>query len=411
MKTVKYIFVALLLSSFVYAGNKQNQNEDALIMKALVYANSNPKEAAQTWKKLFELTNNEKYLVEYFYSSLAYRDIKDVIKELKVVLSKKKSKELYELLGGLYSKDGNTDGVIEVIEDMSDKDIESMYELAYLYSLKGDDNKSLSIYRKLYKKEHNWKSLKGVISILYKQKKEKEASDLLWKAIQKDKLPTEAYMVYAGFLNLTKDSNKAIYIFKKLYSKTKDKKYIKQLISLYLYKKDYNDLIKLLEQTHYDDSLLYELYISRKEIVKAYKLLDGLYKESKNPKWIGEKAILTYEIASSYNSVDKKVLKRMSNLFDKAFKLGLKGAMYYNYYGYTLIDYDYELNKGIEYVKKAVAIDSKNIFYLDSLAWGYYKLGKCTEAKKVATDMLKLGQIKEEDILEHIKKIENCKDK
>ena len=409
MKIVKYILVALLLSSVTYAGDKKS--EDELIMQALVYADNNPKEAAQTWKKLFELTNNEKYLVEYFYASLAYRDIKDVIRELKVVLSKKKSKELYELLGGLYSKDGNTDGVIEVIEDMSNKDIDSMYELAYLYSLKGKDNKSLKIYKKIYKKEHSWKSLKGVISILYKQKKEAEASALLWKAIQKDKLPTEAYMVYAGFLNLKKDSNKAIYVFKKLYSTTKDKKYLKQLISLYLYKKDYDSLIRLLEKTHYDDSLLYELYISKQESTKAFGLLDDLYEKTKNPKWIGEKAILTYEIANSYDAVDKRVIKAMSNLFDKAFKLGLNSPMYYNYYGYTLIDYDYEIKKGIEYVKKAIAIDSKNIFYLDSLAWGFYKLGKCTEAKKIAKDMQKLGKIKEDDILEHIKKIENCKDK
>ena len=409
MKTIKYILVVLLLSSVIYADNKKS--EDELIMQALVYSDSNPKEAAETWKKLFELTNNEKYLVEYFYASLAYRDIKDVIKELKVVLSKKKSKELYELLGGLYSKDGNTDGVIEVMEDMSGKDIDSMYELAYLYSLKGEDNKSLSIYKKIYKKEHTWKSLKGIISILYKHKKEAEASALLWNAIQKEKLPTEAYMVYTGFLNLKKDTKKAIYVFTKLYSITKDKKYIKQLISLYLYAKDYNKLIKLLEQTHYDDSLLYELYISKQENVKAYSLLDDLYEKTKNPKWIGEKAILTYEIANSYQAVDKRVLKAMSNLFEKAFKLGLNSGMYYNYYGYTLIDYNYNIKKGIEYAKKAIATNSKNIFYLDSLAWGFYKLDKCAEAKKIASDMKKLGKIEEDDILEHIKKIENCKDK
>jgi len=409
MKIVKYILVALLLGSIAYSGEKQS--EDELIMQALVYSHKKPKEAAQTWKKLFELTNNEKYLVEYFYASLAYRDIKDTIKELKVVLSKKKSKELYELLGGLYSKDGDTDGVIEVIEDMPSKNIDSMYELAYLYSLKGEDNKSLSIYKKLYKKEHNWKSLKGVISILYKQKKLQEASDLLWGAIHKDKLPTEAYMVYAGFLNLKKDPNKAIYVFKKLYSETKDKKHLKQLISLYLYKKDYKELIKLLEQTHYDDSLLYELYIAKRDSTKAYNLLDNLYLKTKKPKWIAEKAILTYEIANAYNAVDKRVLNRVSTLFDQAFKLGLKGEMYYNYYGYTLIDHNYDVEKGIEYVKKAIAIDSKNIFYLDSLAWGFYKLGKCTEAKKIVSDMQKLGKIKENDILEHIKKIENCKDK
>ena len=409
MRRIKYILITLLLSSAMSFAD--NVSEDELIMKALIYVDKTPKKAAKTWKMLFEKTNNEKYLVEYFYSSLAYRDIKDVIKELKVVLSKKKSKELYELLGGLYSKDGNTDGIIEVIEDIPSKDIESMYELAYLYSLKAEDDKSLKIYKEIYAKDHSWKSLKGVISILYKQKKEAEASKILWQEIQKEKLPTEAYMVFAGFLDLKKDTNKAIYVFNKLYSDTKESKYLKQLISLYLYEKNYDELIKLLEKTNYDNSLLYELYISKQESVKAYTLLSDLFESTKKPKWLGEKAILTYEIAKSYKAVDKRVIKAMSELFEKAFKLGLDSGMYYNYYGYTLIDYDYKIENGIEYVKKALSKKPKNIFYLDSLAWGYYKTNNCKDAKKVVQDMKIIGNIKEDDILEHIKKIENCKEK
>jgi len=410
MKLVKYI----ILISILTLGNlqaKTNESLDELTVKALYYAQNDPKKAAVVWKKLFELTNNEKYLVEYFYASLQYKDIKEVIKELKAVLSKKKSKELYELLGSLYSQNGDEDGVIEVISDLSDGNVESMYELAYLYSLKKKDKKALEVYKKIYKIEHSWKSLKGILSILVRDNSIKEASDILWNAMQKDKLPKEAYLVYAGLIDFKKDTDKAIFTLKKLYKLTGEKKYIKELISLYIYKKDYDSLVTLLENTHYDDKLLYELYLSNGEKVEAYKLLFNLYKKSKNPKWLSEKAMLTFEIAKSLNAVDKRVLNSISELFEKSFALGYRDPMAFNYYGYTLIDENIDIKKGISYVKKALNLKPKSAYYLDSLAWGYYKLGRCKEAKSVMQKIKSIGKIEEEDIIKHDKLIEQCKEK
>jgi len=410
MKIVKYIILISMLSLGGLCAEPVG-NVDSLIVKAIYYSKKNPQKAAIVWKKLFELTNNEKYLVEYFYASLQYKDIKDVIKELKAVLSKKKSKELYELLGSLYSQDGDEDGVIEVISDLSDGNVESMYELAYLYSLKKKDKQALKVYKKIYKIEHSWKSLKGILSILVRDNRIKEASNILWSAMQKDKLPKEAYLVYAGLIDFKKDTDKAIFALKKLYKLTGEKKYIKELISLYIYKKDYDSLVTLLENTHYDDKLLYELYLSNGEKVEAYKLLFNLYKNSKNPKWLAEKAMLTFEITKKYKAVDKRVLNSVSKLFEKSFALGYRDPMAFNYYGYTLIDENMDVKKGISYVKKALNLKPKNAYYLDSLAWGYYKMGKCKEAKSVMQKIKNLGEIKEEDILKHNKLIEQCKEK
>ena len=408
MKIIKYILTAIiLLQSIAYA----NEAEDELIVKAIYYSQKEPELAATYWKKLFELTNDEDYLIEYFYASLAYKDIKDVIKELKEVLSKKKNKELYELLGSLYTREGNTDGVIEVIEKLSDNNIESLYELAYLYTLKGNEEKALKIYKKIYNIEHSWKSLKGMLSILVRQNRRQEAAKILWEALKKYKMPKEAYIVMAGLINIKQDYKKAIYVFNKLYEMTKDKEYLKQLISLYLYKRDYDSLIPILEKTHFDDNLLFELYIAKHQKVKAYKLLDKLYKQSKNPKWLAQKAILTYEIANDYKAVDDNVLNYMAKLFKEAFKQGLDEPMYYNYYGYTLIDYNKDINEGIKYVKKALLKKPNNSFYLDSLAWGYYKLKKCKEAKEIMDKIKKLGPIKEDEIIKHDKMIQECKEK
>ena len=286
-----------------------------------------------------------------------------------------------------------------------------MYELGYFYSLKEDNKKALEIYKKLYKREHSWRSLKRILSILIEEKRYSEAKSILWKEIQKNKLPKDAYMIYATLIDFKKDLNRAIFIFKKLYEKTKESKYINQLINFYLYKKDYKSLFDILEKTHYNDRLLYELYSANGKIFKAYNLLYSLYDKSKNPKWIAEKAILTYEIADKSKTVDNRVLKKVSEFFKKAFNLGVHDAIYFNYYGYTLIDRNKDIKKGLEYVKKAIAIKPNNSYYLDSLAWGYYKLGRCQEAKKVAKKIKELGSVKEKEILIHLEKIDKCKEK
>ena len=411
MKKINIVLVVMLFS-FTQIG-ATNLNEDELIMKAIYYTdNKDAKNGAKIWKKLFEKTNKEKYLVEYFYTSLQYKDIKDVIKELKKTLSKKKNKELYELLAGLYSKEGNTDGLLEVIKDTA-SDTESMYELAYLYTIKGKDKEALKIYKKIYAKEKSWEALKGELSILAKQNRITEASNRLWEAIStNENMPKDALLVYVGLIDLKKDTNKAIFAFKKLYESTKDKKYLKQLISLYLFKKDYDSIIKLLEKTHYDDKLLYELYLSKRRTIDAYKLLYHMYQKSKDPKWLAERAILNFEIASELNAVDDRVINRVIELFDKAIKGGAKNPTYYNYYGYTLIDYDKDIKKGIKLIKKALKKEPDNIYYLDSLAWGYYKLKDCKKAKKIMAKIKKIESIDlEDDILKHDKLIQSCKEK
>jgi tetratricopeptide (TPR) repeat protein len=409
-KIFKNLILSLVLATALNA--QERVSEDELLIKALIYTQDGfYKESAQAWKKLFELTNNDKYLIEYFNSSLMYKDMKDIIKELKEILSKKKNKELYELLTNLYFKEGQDNDALKLLEGEKNLTIEELYQLAYLYSVKGQDNKALEIYKKIYNKEKSWESLKGILSILSKEKKLKEAKELLYNA-SKDKsvkLPTEAYLVLAGLLDYKKETNKAIEVFEKLYSDNPKTEYLKQLISLYLYKNDIKKLISLLEETHYDDKLLYEVYVSNKNYVKAYKLLNKLKKSSKMPQWLAEEAILTYEIANKYNAVDDKTIAKMSKLFEEAFKKGVKDPEYYNYYGYTLIDYGKDIKKGIEYVKKALKNNPKNIYYLDSLAWGYFKLNNCQKAKEIIDKVYNIANIvKEDEIIKHKNKIYKC---
>ena len=52
---------------------------------------------------------------------------------------------------------------------------------------------------------------------------------------------------------------------------------------------------------------------------------------------------------------------------------------------YEVITNDVDPEAGIGYVKAALQQEPASPFYLDSLAWGYYKLGRCSEADATMT--------------------------
>ena len=162
-----------------------------------------------------------------------------------------------------------------------------------------------------------------------------------------------------------------------------------------------------MQETHYDNKLLYELQISNGNLEDAVKTVDELYKNTKKPSYLAEKAILMYELATKYNAVNEEVIHTVAQTFEKAFELGLDDDMYYNYYGYILIDNNIDIKKGVSLVQKATQKNEGNIYYLDSLAWGYYKLNKCKEAKDIIAKMKKISSdnIEEDEILKHIKAI------
>jgi hypothetical protein len=75
-----------------------------------------------------------------------------------------------------------------------------------------------------------------------------------------------------------------------------------------------------------------------------------------------------------------------------------------NFLGYLLIDFDINPKEGLKYVKKALQIKPDDIAYIDSLAWGYYKLHKC----KIAWDVIKNINTDDKEINRHKKLIKRC---
>ena len=74
-----------------------------------------------------------------------------------------------------------------------------------------------------------------------------------------------------------------------------------------------------------------------------------------------------------------------------------------------MIDNDLDIKKGIELVNKALQKDKNNLFYLDSLAWGYYKLKDCKKAWDIFKETLKDKEFSNsKESKEHRKAILKC---
>lgn len=62
-----------------------------------------------------------------------------------------------------------------------------------------------------------------------------------------------------------------------------------------------------------------------------------------------------------------------------------------NNLGYFLLQRDERISEAVELIQKAVKIDSNNSSYLDSLGWGFYKLGNLIESEKYLKEALRLN--------------------
>jgi tetratricopeptide (TPR) repeat protein len=186
-----------------------------------------------------------------------------------------------------------------------------------------------------------------------------------------------------------------------MYQKFKDKNYASKVVELYLYTKEYKKAIEYLEDNQFDNIMLFELYKNQNMIIKALKLSKVLYKTTGNYNYLAQDAILEYESTAKKS---KKLLENISTKLTKAIQK-VKKATYYNYLGYLLIDHDLDYKKGLFYVKQALLIEPGSPYYLDSLAWGYYKQKEYKKAYYTMQDVVaKIGK-DDKEIKKHLKAI------
>lgn len=402
-----------LCSFTLQAKTLMQVSQDELIIQGLVYDEYKAYENSYlVYKKLFNMTKEESYLFREVKSALmSNTHIEDSIKRLQVWDKVHPNKiEVRRLLIPLYL----------TVKDIKKATIEAEYLLeqshaprdlnlasnSFLYA--GKFKRALSLLRQVYEvipEEEILLRMVGMMDELTDERK--EAIRLLETHRRIKGLSVEGYMKLILLYQKEKDVDGILQTYIALYHLDPKEEYITRIIDAYLYTRNLEGAIAFLEKIKDKKALLYELYKTQKHYSKALWLVDKLYIETKKAKWLAEKASLIFEKAKDKD--DKQMITDVIYYFEKAIELGNDDSIYLNYYGYTLIDKEIDIKKGIKVMKKALRQQPNNTYYLDSLAWGYYKLHKCSKAYKIMKSVVDEEGLEEDEIIKHWSAIKQCK--
>lgn len=390
------------------------EDEDQLIIQALYLEEQQRyKQSSQLYSDLYKKTNKEEYLLREAITAHHGGIISKHLKDLEnYVASNPDNFQAQRLLLSFYLKQKNLNKAKKLGDQLSESsDQAADYELAanpYIFS--GEYKESVKYLKEAYQKTLNEDILFKIITIkinyLYDVKD--AIQDLMNHKMRQgcsEKICLQLINIYTQ----QREMDKVVNVYKELYQKTKRSVYAEKIIEYYLLNEQIDTAIEYLEMEQNNHSLLYALYMEKKAYKKANALTQYLLQKTLNPKWYAESAISLYESLSDKS--DKVQLQKVIDDFEKYLEAGEKNPIYLNYYGYTLIDKDLNVEKGIEAVEEALEQEPDNTYFLDSLAWGHYKLGNCEKAYPMMKQVVEVEGLNEEEIILHWNAIHHkCKE-
>jgi len=410
------VLIVFILFTFVtssYGGKKYEMSNDELIIRGLLYEEyQSYEESYKIYKELYNRTGAKVYLFKEVTSALMVRDhIISSIKRLKKWDKKHPNRvDVKRLLIPLYltirqvtNAKREAKLLLKLSQEPMDLDLASN---AFLYA--SDFKKALELLDKIYHIVPKEEILLRMVELMDEFTDEpKRAISLLESHSRMNIVTKDVYIKLLLLYQKARDVKGILSTYKSLYKQEGDEEYLDKIIDVYLYQKDVDGAIEFLEANHIKNNLLFDLYKNKKYFTKALYLLDILYNKDKNPKWLAEKAVVIFESAENKDSTD--VIESVTKLFQRALDEGNDDSIYLNYYGYTLIDKSIDIKKGIKLIKDALIQQPDNTYYLDSLAWGYYKDRDCKRAYDTMKRVVDEEGLEEEEILDHWRFIKQCK--
>jgi Flp pilus assembly protein TadD len=198
----------------------------------------------------------------------------------------------------------------------------------------------------------------------------------------------------------------AIEIYEQTYDGFKDPSVAEEALKIYLYQQNFPKMRALLEKSRMNDPLLLDLYVRAKAFDKASLLAQTLYEREDNPLYLAQSAVFKYEGAVNRN--DPALISEVVEGLKRA-NTDLQEPLYLNYLGYLMIDHDLNVTEGMGYVRRALEKQPDSPYYIDSLAWGHYKLNECVEALRLIKQVESMIGSDEQEVKDHLKAIEKCK--
>ncbi len=400
----------ILVKKIVKLDNSMESEDDLIIQGIWYEMHRYYKKSHDFYALLYNRTKNVEYLFRELATALYGGIVSKNIPELEKLVKKNPSNiQLKRLLIAFYINKMDNKKAKEIGEELIKESGEAIdYELdASPYILSGEYRRAVELLTVAYNKTYNEYILLKIAILLDDYLHDVNgATERLEEYRKRHKCSEKICNKLLEIYSKEEKVQPLIDIYLNLYRKTKKEIYATKLVEGYIYTKEFDRAISFLQNEYRNDELLYEVFLAKKDYANAFRVSNRLYSIEKSPRWLAESAMALYEKSSNKNS--KEMLNQVVNRFEKAIREGTKDSVYLNYYGYILIDKDIDIQKGIKIVKDALKEQPNNSYYLDSLAWGYYKLHRCKDAYREMKKVIDIEGLDEEDIAEHWRAIESC---
>lgn len=393
------------------ATQKAFEEEDAYTLFALdAQAHGRYSEAAELFAVLYEKAPRPAYRSLFFQNLLRAKRYGDVLVNVNIAeAAEGKSAELeryrVQALVGLERYDEAKAVALQLVEQYKAKT--DYVAVADIDAMQKQYDSALKYLDSAYAIDYDEQVLDKLAVMLYVNLgRPKEAIARLETHLRLNGCSQLTCKRLAGFYSDQNNIDGMLETYLRLYAAYPEPPVADAIVRIYSFKKDLVHLEQFLATYGTDDTLLLNLYINAKSYAKAATLAQQLYAETGEADYLAKNAIFTFEGAEDKD--DPKMIKAVIAKLTQAVK-STKDPLQLNYLGYLLIDYDIDPAAGIAYVREALEQEPDSPYYLDSLAWGCYKQGKCAEADRVIRRALE-GMRGEADaeLQMHLEKIEAC---
>jgi len=396
--------------ALIEGSQKKIENEDIYILSALYLEElKDYNSSSALFNALYEETGKKEYLYRSLRDDLTINENQRVIQRVDGVTKGKITD--FELIRMKITALVKNDNLVEA-KNLTNKLVEiskstnDYLMLSEIYVKLKEFDIALKYLEGAYIKEYDELILEKMAIILYVNlERKKDAIAQLETHSRIHGCSESICAKLIGFYSNDNNIDGLLSTYLRLYKIDQSKDIAQKIVQIYGYKKDFVKIVEFLEESKADNELLLQFYVQAKDYKKASALAKELYENSGDLIFLGQSAIFEYEGSQDKNdsAMHKSIIKKLQEVVSSK-----KESMYLNYLGYLLIDHDIDVKKGIKYVEEALKIEPNSPYYLDSLAWGYYKLKECEKASDVMKKITDVDSSANEEVIEHIEKIKEC---
>lgn len=386
---------------------KSFAQEDIYILTALYAEEQGDYEgASRIFEALYRESEKKEYLLRSLKNDMAAQKYERVIQKAHTAAKEDLEPQRFKIIALLKLERVKEAKEFAIALVQHSKNVDDKLLLGDICINLKEYEEALQHFEEAYAKEHHEKIITKIALVLYLHlERKKDAIAQLETHSRIHGCTVALCNTLAGFYSSQNDMSALAATYERAYKLEESSEIAKKIIQIYRYQGEYVKMRDFLQESKSDNELLLQLYIREKNYKAASSLAKELYEESGDLLFLGQSAIFEYESSEDKNdkAMHKSVIAKLTEVI--AFK---KDAMYLNYLGYLLIDHDVDVQKGIFCVKEALQIEPDSAYYLDSLAWGYYKLGNCAEAAKIMKKVATMEGGDNEEVVKHSKAIEEC---